>query len=81
MKDLCKSVAHDLVKIFEGVQNDAFVADNSKFGRVGQAVSKKLSQMNSYDSAKLSHDIMGILLLYDKDNPENPNNKEYKIES
>lgn len=70
----CKNIADNLVSVLRGVQNDAFGLENSKHGRVGRAVSKKLSKLNSYDAARASQKIMDILLLYDKDNPLNPNN-------
>ncbi|XP_037303595.1 uncharacterized protein LOC115446078 isoform X2 [Manduca sexta] len=70
----CVNVAKNLASVFRGVQNDAFGLNNSKTGHVGQVVAKKLSQMNSYEAAQVSHKITEILLLYEKDNPVNPNN-------
>lgn len=68
-------MANNLVNILEGVQKEAFMnEDNSKYAHVGLAVSKKLSQMSSYDAAKASEKIIQILLLYDMENPDNPNN-------
>ncbi|XP_026751679.1 uncharacterized protein LOC113512100 isoform X2 [Galleria mellonella] len=70
----CKSIIDNLIKVFKGVQNDAFGLDNTKHGHVGRIVTKKLSEMNSYDAAMVSQKIMDILLLYNENNPQNPNN-------
>ncbi|XP_063384438.1 uncharacterized protein LOC134670561 [Cydia fagiglandana] len=69
----CTAIANNLITVFKGVQNDAFGLDNSRNAKIGRAVNRKLSQMNSYDAATMSHKIMEILLLYDANNPLNPN--------
>ncbi|KAJ8720971.1 hypothetical protein PYW08_006436 [Mythimna loreyi] len=70
----CQNIANGILNVFRGVQNDAFGIDNTKYGQIGQLVTSKLSQMNSYDAAQFSNKIMEILLLYHEDNPFNPNN-------
>ncbi|XP_059046769.1 uncharacterized protein LOC131842244 [Achroia grisella] len=70
----CKVIVDNLIKVFKGMQNDAFGLDNTKHGHVGRTVTKKLSEMNSYEAAVASQKIMDILLLYDESNPQNPNN-------
>lgn len=70
----CEDVADNIVTVFKGVQNDAFGVDKTKYAEVGQAVSKKLSELNSYDAAQLSQKILQILAEYDENNPMNPNN-------
>lgn len=75
----CKNFAEQLLQVFKGVQNDAFGLNNSKHAKVGKAVTKKLRSLNSYEAAKLCQEIMQILLLYDKHNPNNPNN-DIKLE-
>ncbi|KAL0829858.1 hypothetical protein ABMA28_003340 [Loxostege sticticalis] len=80
-KDKCRSIAENLVLALQGVENDNLdTISSTKHGHVGRAVSKTLSQMSSYEAANASHKIMEILLLYDKDNPDNPNNKSLKTE-
>lgn len=80
-KDKCRSIAENLVLALQGVENDNLdTISSTKYGHVGRAVSKTLSQMSSYEAANASHKIMEILLLYDKDNPDNPNNKSLKTE-
>ncbi|CAH0719127.1 unnamed protein product, partial [Brenthis ino] len=69
----CKNVADNLLTVFKGVQNDAFSLENTKYGKVGKAVTKKLSQLNSFEAAKISGKIIEILCLYDERNPYNPN--------
>ncbi|KAM3965962.1 uncharacterized protein ACR2FA_012815 [Aphomia sociella] len=70
----CKGIVDNLVKVFKGMQNDAFGLDNTKHGRIGRTVAKKLSEMDTYDAAVTSQKIMDILLCYDENNPQNPNN-------
>ncbi|KAI5635239.1 alcohol dehydrogenase transcription factor myb/SANT-like domain-containing protein [Phthorimaea operculella] len=70
----CYNVANDLVQIFKNFQNDAFGLDNSKNAKIGRLVASKLSQLSSYDAAETSMKIMDILLLYNENNPMNPNN-------
>lgn len=70
----CNDVVNGLLSTFKGVQGDAFGLNHTKHGKIGRAVAKKLALMNSYDAARLSNKIMDILLLYDENNPNNPNN-------
>lgn len=70
----CEDVVENIVTVFKGVQNDAFGADKTKYAAVGQAVTKKLSELNSYEAAQLSQKILEILAQYDINNPINPNN-------
>ncbi|XP_045539550.1 uncharacterized protein LOC106711103 isoform X2 [Papilio machaon] len=70
----CKAIAENLVKIFKKMQNDPFGLDKTQYGEVGQTVSKRLSEMDSYDAAKAVVKITEILLLYDEQNLLNPNN-------
>ncbi|RVE41192.1 hypothetical protein evm_014159 [Chilo suppressalis] len=77
--NMCMNIANNLAMILRGVQNDTFGLVNTKHGKIGVAVSKTLAQMSSHNAAIASTKIMQILLMYDKDNPENPNN--YKIEN
>ncbi|XP_013195497.1 uncharacterized protein LOC106138767 [Amyelois transitella] len=70
----CQSIVNNLVTVLKGMQNDAFGLENTKHGRIGRTVAKKLGCMNSYSAAKASQRIMEILLLYDENNPLNPNN-------
>ncbi|XP_011568544.1 uncharacterized protein LOC105398190 [Plutella xylostella] len=74
----CNGFAQELAKVFRGVQNDAFGLDNTKHGKIGRMVTKQLSQMNSYDAARVSQQIMEVLLKY---NDNNPMNIEYKEEN
>lgn len=53
--------------VFSGLQNDAFGLDNSNNGRIGQAVSEKLSEISSHEAAKLSVHIMQLLLKYEEE--------------
>ncbi|XP_023953031.2 uncharacterized protein LOC112056785 [Bicyclus anynana] len=76
---MCKSIAENLFTIFNGVKNGGLELENTKYGKVGRLVTKKLNQMNSFEAAKTSQKILDILLLYDRENPLNPNN--YKTES
>ncbi|XP_028158792.1 uncharacterized protein LOC114351688 [Ostrinia furnacalis] len=74
--NMCKSIAENLFHILQSAQNEGLNnTDSTKYGYVGRAISKTLSQMSSFDAACASQKIMEILLLYDKDNPNNPNNK------
>lgn len=70
----CTDLAKQLLKVFKGVQNDVFGVHNSKYAKIGRTIAKKLSTMNSFEAARLSQQIMEILLLYDDNNPSNPNN-------
>ncbi|KAI8440950.1 hypothetical protein MSG28_009246 [Choristoneura fumiferana] len=38
----------------DSVQNDAFGLEHTKNGKIGRAINRKLSQMNSYDAARVS---------------------------
>ncbi|XP_053616541.1 uncharacterized protein LOC128678775 [Plodia interpunctella] len=70
----CQSIVNNLITVMKDVQNDAFGLGHTKHGQVGRAVARKLAQMNSYDAGKASQRIIEILLLYDENNPQNPNN-------
>lgn len=75
---MCKGLAENLLTIFNSFKNGGIESDNTKYGRVGRLVTKKLNLMNSFEAARISSKIVEILLLYDSDNPLNPNN--YKTE-
>lgn len=70
----CKAIAENLVNIFKKMQNDPFGLDKTKYGEIGQTVSKRLSEMDSYDASRAVVKITEILLLYDEQNLLNPNN-------
>ncbi|CAG5053925.1 unnamed protein product [Parnassius apollo] len=72
----CKNIVESLVEVFKGIQNDPFGLDNTKYSKIGQLVTKKLSHMNSYEASKATKRIAEILLLYDESNPYNPNNND-----
>lgn len=55
-----------------------FGLGNTKYSKVGKAVTKKLSKMNSFEAAKISQKIIDILCLYDENNPSNPNRVKVK---
>ena len=74
----CRSIAENLVTVFKGVQNDVFGLESTKYAKVGRAVTKKLSKMNSFEAAKVSQKIIEILCLYDENNPLNPNRVKMK---
>ncbi|XP_041969881.1 uncharacterized protein LOC121726544 [Aricia agestis] len=78
-QDTCNNIAQNLVTILKGVQNDAFGLDNTEYDEIGRTVTRKLSEMNSWQASQAIHKITGILLLYDPNNPLNPNN--FKLES
>ncbi|XP_047539082.1 uncharacterized protein LOC125072472 [Vanessa atalanta] len=69
----CQGIAESLVSVFKAVQNDSFTLNNSKYEKVGKAVTKKLNEMNSFEAAKMTQQIIDILCLYDKNNVLNPN--------
>ncbi|XP_026496102.2 uncharacterized protein LOC113400671 [Vanessa tameamea] len=69
----CQGIAESLVSVFKAAQNDSFTLDNSKYEKVGKAVTKKLNEMNSFEATKMSQQIIDILCLYDKNNVLNPN--------
>ncbi|KAL4713483.1 hypothetical protein ACJJTC_010468 [Scirpophaga incertulas] len=71
--NICRKLAENLATVFKGVQNDSFGLYNTENGKIGSAVAKKLSQMNSFEAAKISRQIMDILIYYNKENPDNPN--------
>ncbi|XP_050672986.1 uncharacterized protein LOC126970880 [Leptidea sinapis] len=70
----CSGVAHSLLRVFRGAQHDPFGLDNTVHGRIGKAVTEKLSQMNSFEAAKLTQMIIDILVMYNIDSTINPNN-------
>lgn len=70
----CTNVMQDLVTVFQNIQNDANDQHNIKYSKIGKMVCKKLTELNSYEAARMSNTITGILLLYDENNPNNPNN-------
>ncbi|XP_050355776.1 uncharacterized protein LOC126776958 [Nymphalis io] len=69
----CRGIAENLVSVFKCVQNDTFNLDNTKYGKVGRAVTKKLNEMSSYEAARMTQQIVDILCLYDQNNLLNPN--------
>lgn len=75
----CTSIVNNLVRIFKGVQNDAFGLENTKNGKIGRAINRKLSQMKSYDAARVSSKIMEILAMYDENSPINPNKLKSEV--
>ncbi|XP_034836503.1 uncharacterized protein [Maniola hyperantus] len=75
---MCKSIAKNLFTIFNEAKNGSIQVENTKYMKVGRLVTKKLNHMNPFEAAKVSQKIIEILLLYDRDNPMNPNN--YKTE-
>lgn len=74
----CRSIAENFVTVFKGVQNDVFGLESTKYAKVGRAVTKKLSKMNTFEAAKVSQKIIEILCLYDENNPLNPNRVKMK---
>lgn len=63
----CKTIANDIANVFKGFQSDAYSIDETRNGKIGQSVTKKLSEMDAHNSAKMSVKIMEILLKHESD--------------
>ncbi|XP_068623179.1 uncharacterized protein [Battus philenor] len=70
----CQRVVEGLVEVFKRMKNDPFGLDKSKYGGISQVIADQLSLMDSYEAARTIKNISEILLFYDENNPQNPNN-------